>query len=133
MGKAVKHSAKLRRKSLGTIFKKRVFRSIYQNTPVPKACSSQIQVTNISNREDNEYVLSASARKLQSLNKMNTSTTTTDDDDNDGCNSYVDQNLPSCYLLVNSDILKSIVTIIGTCPECTNRLEIKKRGDFHCV
>ena len=33
--------------------------------------------------------------------------------------------LPSCYLLVDGNILKSIVTIIGTCTECKNQLEIK--------
>ena len=77
MGKAVKHSAKLRRKSSGTIFNKRVFRG-KQNTLLPKACSSQTQLTNITNRKDNENVLQASARKLQSLNKTSTSTATTD-------------------------------------------------------
>ena len=50
MGKAVKHSAKLRRKSSGTIFQKRVFRG-NQKTPVPKACSSQPQLINITNRD----------------------------------------------------------------------------------
>ena len=79
MGKAVKDCAKLRRKSSGTIFKKRVFRG-NQNTPVPKACSSQTPLTDITNRQDSENVLSASARKLQSLNKMNLSTATTDID-----------------------------------------------------
>ena len=39
--------------------------------------------------------------------------------------SDVNKNLPSCYLLVDSDILKSIVTIIGACPKCKNQLEIK--------
>ena len=67
MGKAVEHSAKLRRKSSGTILQKRVFMG-NQNTPVPKACSSQTQLTNITNKEDSETVLSASTRKLQSLN-----------------------------------------------------------------
>ena len=56
MGKAVKHSAKLRKKSSGTIFNKRVFRG-KQNTLLPKACSSQTQLTNITNRKDNENVL----------------------------------------------------------------------------
>ena len=165
MGKAVKHSAKLRRKSSGTIFKKRVFRG-NQKTPVPKACSSQPQLINITNRdrdgsrtaatskiehfviivngwkpltiiikssildvaavldpplrEDREMVLSASARKVQSSNKMNISTATTDVDDIDESTNDVDKNLPSCYLLVDSDILKSTVTIIGACPECKN-------------
>ena len=39
MRKVVKHSAKLRRKYSGSIFRKRVFGG-NQNTPVPKACSS---------------------------------------------------------------------------------------------
>ena len=72
MGKAVKHSAKLRRYS-DAIFKKRVFRG-NQNTSVPNTCNSQTQLTNITNGEENKNVLSASARKLQSLNKMNIST-----------------------------------------------------------
>ena len=76
MGKAVKHSAKLRRKSWGTIFRKRVFKG-NQNTPVSKAAALK-QLTNITNRRDSENVLSASARKLQSLNKVNISTATTD-------------------------------------------------------
>ena len=79
MGKAFKHSAKLRRKFSGVIFDKRVFRG-NQNTPVPNTCSSQTQLTNITNREENENALSPSARKLQSLNKMNISTATTDVD-----------------------------------------------------
>ena len=29
------------------------------------------------------------------------------------------------FLLAESDILKSIVTIVGACPECKNQLEIK--------
>ena len=37
----------------------------------------------------------------------------------------MNKHLPSCYLLVDSDILKSIVAIIGACPECKNQLEIK--------
>ena len=40
MRKAVKHSANLKRKSSGAIFKKSVFRG-NQNTPVPNTCSSQ--------------------------------------------------------------------------------------------
>ena len=75
MGKAVKHSAMLRRKSSGAIFRKRVFGG-NQNTTVPNTCSSQTQITNITNREENNNLLSASARKLQSLNKMNISTAT---------------------------------------------------------
>ena len=142
MGKAAKHKAKLRRKSSGTIFKKRVFRC-NQNTPVPKACSSQTPLTNITNRQDSENVLSASARKVQSLNKMTLSTVTNDVDNIEESTSDVDKNLPSCYLLLDSDILKSIVTIIGACPEYKNQLEIKtdmsqKKGlslclEFKCI
>ena len=47
------------------------------------------------------------------------------------------KHLPSCCLLVDSDILKLIVTIIGACPEYKNQLKIKtdmsKKRDFHCV
>ena len=35
--------------------------------------------------------------------------------------SDVDKNLPSCYMLVGSDILKSIVAITGACSECKNQ------------
>ena len=137
MGKAVKHSAKLRRKSSGTIFKKRVFRG-NQNTPVPKACSSQTPLTDITNRQDSENVLSTSARKLQSLNKINISTATTDADNIEESTIDVNKKLPSCYLLVDSDILESIVTIIGACPECKNQLEIKtdmsqRKGKSLCL
>ena len=72
MGKADKHSTKLRRKSSGAIFKKRIFRG-NQNIPAPNTCSSQIQLTSISNREENKNLLSALAKKLQCLNKMNIS------------------------------------------------------------
>ena len=131
MGKAVKYSAMLRRKSSVTIFKKKVFRG-NQNTPVPNACSSQTQLTNITNREENKNVLSASARKLQSLNKMNISTSTTDFDNIEESTSDVNKHLPSCYFLVDSDILKSIVTIIGACPECKNQKSkhVTKKGTF---
>ena len=133
MGKAVKYSAMLRRKSSVAIFKKKVFRG-NQNTLVPNTCSSQTQLTNITNREENKNVLSASARKLQSLNKMNISTATTDVDEES--TSDVNKHLPSCYFLVDSDILKSNVTIIGACPECKNQ-KLKqichKKRDFHCV
>ena len=50
---------------------------------------------------------------------------TTDVDDIEESTSDVDKNLPSCYFLVDSDILKSIVTIIGACPKCKNQLKIK--------
>ena len=123
-GKTVKHSAMLKRKSSVAIFEKRVFRG-NQNTPVPNTCSSQIQLTNITYREENKNELLASARKLQTLKKMNISTATTDVDDIEESTSNANKHLPSCYLLVESDILKSIVTIIGACPECKNQLEIK--------
>ena len=123
MGKAVKYSPKLRRKFSGAIFKKIVFRG-NQNTPVPKASSSQTQFTNIINGEDSENILSVSARKLQSLNKMNISTATTDVDDIEESNIDVDENL-SYYLFADSDILKSLVTFIGACPECKNQLKVK--------
>ena len=80
MGKTVKHSAMLKRKYSVAIFKKRVFRG-NQNTPVPNTCSSQIQLTNITYREESKNELLASARKLQTLKKMNISTATTDVDD----------------------------------------------------
>ena len=73
---------------------------------MPKACNSQTQPTNITNREDSENVLPASTGKLQSLNKMNMSTATTDVDDIEESTSDVDKNLTSSYLLVGSDILK---------------------------
>ena len=114
----------LRRKSSGAIFKKRVFRG-NKNTPAPNTCSSQTQLTNITNREENKNVLSASARKLISLNKMNISTAATNVDDIEESTSDVNKHLPSCYLLVDSDIWKSIVTIIVACPECKNQLETK--------
>ena len=72
--------------------------------------------------EDSENVLSASARKLQSLNKMNIMT---DVDDIEESTSAVDKNLPSYRFLVDSDILKSIVIITGACPKCKNQLQIK--------
>ena len=72
--------------------------------------------------EDSENVLSASARNLQSLNKMNIMT---DVDDIEESTSAVDKNLPSYHFLVDSDILKSIVTITGACPKCKNQLQIK--------
>ena len=99
MGKAVKYSPKLRRKFSGAIFKKIVFRG-NQNTPVPKASSSQTQFTNIINREDSENILSASARKLQSLNKMNVSTATTDVDDIEKSNSDVNEFYHIIYLQI---------------------------------
>ena len=126
----------LRRKSSGAIFKKRVFRG-NKNTPAPNTCSSQTQLTNVTNREKNKNVLSPSARKLQSLNKMNIPTATTNVDDIEESTSDVNKHLPSCYLLVDSDIWKSIVTIIVACPEGKNQLEIKtdmsQKIDFHCV
>ena len=66
---------------------------------------------------------------------MTLSTVTNDVDNIEESTSDVDKNLPSCYLLLDSDILKSIVTIIGACPECKNQLEIKtdmsqKKGTF---
>ena len=68
---------------------------------------------------------------------MNISTATTDVDDIEESTSDVNKNLPSCYLLVDSDILKSIVTIIGACPECKNQLEVKtdilQKNHCHCV
>ena len=105
---------------------------------MPKACNSQTQPTNITNREDSENVLPASTGKLQSLNKMNMSAATTDVDDIEESTSDVDKNLTSSYLLVGSDILKSIITIIWACPECKNQLEIKtdmsqKKGLSLCL
>ena len=69
MRKAVKHSAMLKRNSSVAIFRKRDFRG-NQNTPTTNTCSSQTQLTKIINSEENKNVLSASARKLQPLNKM---------------------------------------------------------------
>ena len=50
----------------------------------------------------------------------------------------MNKHLPSCYLLVDSDILKLIVTIIGACPEYKNQLKIKtdmsqKKGLSLCL
>ena len=61
---------------------------------------------------------------------MNISTATTDVENIEESTSDADKNLPSSYLLVDSDILKSIVTIIGARPECKNQLKIKtdKKG-----
>ena len=93
---------------------------------MPKTCSSQTQLTNTTtNREDSYNVLSVSARKLQSMNKMNISTAAADVDDVGESTSDVDKNLPSCYLLLDGDILKPILTIIGAFPECKNQLVIK--------
>ena len=73
---------------------------------MPNTCSSQTQLTNITNRKENKIVLSTSARKLQSLNKIDISTATTDVGDIEESTSDVNKNVPSCYLLVDSDILK---------------------------
>ena len=55
---------------------------------------------------------------------MNISTATTDVDDIEESNIDVDENL-SYYLFADSDILKSLVTFIGACPECKNQLKVK--------
>ena len=80
---------------------------------MPKAGNSQPQLINITNREDSENVVSASARKLQSLNKMNISTATTDVDDIEKNNSMWIKIYHHVIYFVDSGILKSIVTIIG--------------------
>ena len=125
MGKVVKNSAKLLGgKSSGTIFKKRDFRG-NQNTSVPKACDTLPQVSTSTNGQESQDALSASARKLQaSMNKkLETATTRTTITESTSDDSNV---LPSRFLLMDSDILTSIIRIIETSPECKNEsVEIK--------
>ena len=134
MGKIVKHSAKLRRKSSGTIFKKRDFRGD-QNTSVPKAWDTLPQLSTSTNGQESQDALSTSARKLQVSKNIQLKTATTRTTNNEGT-SDDSSILPSHFLLKDNDILKSIMWIIETCSECKNQsVETKtdmfqKRGLF---
>ena len=70
---------------------------------------------------------------------MNISTATADVDIiEEERTSDMNKNLPSCYLLVDSDILKSNFTIIGAFRECKNQLKTKtdmsqKKGLSLCL
>ena len=87
--------------------------SCNQNTSVPKACDTLIQLSTSTNGQENHNALSALARKLNASKKiqLETATTWTTDTKNASDDSNV---LPFCCFLMDSDILKPFIRIIGT-------------------
>lgn len=73
---AVKHSATLRGKSSGTIFKKRDFRG-NQNASVPTAWDTLPQLSTSTSGQESQDALSAPARKLEASKNIQLETVIT--------------------------------------------------------
>ena len=114
MGKPVKHRAKLRRSSSGGVFKKRLFRgNQHANLKTPRDTAEQEM-----NRTETRVNISTSASKFhkslrENTNKLGESKVNAKDDNI--------TDMGSCFMLLDTDILKTLINLIGCCPKCQKR------------
>ena len=114
MGKPVKHRAKMRRSSSSGLFKKRLFRwNQHANLKTPRDTAEQEM-----NRTETRVNISTSASKFhkslrENTNKFGESKVNAKDDNI--------TDMGSCFMLLDSDILKSVINLIGSCPKYQKR------------
>ena len=130
----MKSKAKMRRNAGGSrIFKKRKFRG-HQKVGV----SSTKETSSSSSLNYHDCLQSASSRKFQSPTQIalpSSSASLADNDINNftDTSSTFDNTLPSCNILIHSDILQSIISLLGTFPDCNNKsIEIQRDLSDKC-
>ena len=121
MNSSIKHDAALRRKIGGSrLFKRRNFRDNRCSK-----CSNSAAASNGSSTTTSR-LKSTSAKKITTKNNVygNISVANMESDNED---LFLDNNfLRSTTLLIDSDILKSIINLVGTCTNCSNKsIDIK--------
>ena len=131
MNSSMNHDAALRRKVGGSrIFKRKNFRGNRCSKCSNSATASDGSSTTTSTLK------STSAKKIPMKNHVysNISAANMESDSEE---LFLDNNfLRSTTLLIDSDILKSIIKLLGTCPNCSNKsIDIivinHKRKDYH--
>ena len=114
MGKPVKHRAKLRRRSSGDLLKKRLFKgNQHANLKRPRDTDEQ-EI----HRTETRVSISISASKFvkslrENTNKFGESKVNTKNDNI--------TDMGSCFMLLDSDILKSVINLIRSCPKCQKK------------
>ena len=110
-----KHRAKLRRSSSGGAFKKRLFRgNQHANLKTPTDTAKQGM-----NRTETRVKISTSASKFHKSLRENTNKFGESVNVNARADNITD--MGSCFMLLDSDILKSVINLIGSCPKCQKR------------
>lgn len=111
-----KRRSTLRRKAGGKrLFKKRTYKDKGE-TLKPVELEEQEETTDFSVSSTPPSYISTSSKKLNISSNMARYETTSDIEE-----SSDDLFLPSTYLLLDSDILKSIIELVGACPNCNHR------------
>ena len=114
MGKLVKHRARLRSSSSGGVLKKRLFRgNQHANLKIPRDTDEQGI-----NRTETRVSISISVLKYhksltENTNKFRESKVNTKNDNIADMGSF--------FILLDSKILKSVISFFGSCPECQKR------------
>ena len=116
MGNPVKHRAKLRRSSSVGVFKKRLFRRNQHVNLKTKRNTAEQEM----NRTETRVNISTSASKFhksltENTNKFGESAANV----NVKADNITDMGL--CFMLLDIDILKSAINLIGSCPKCQKR------------
>ena len=123
MNSSIKHDAALRRKIGGSrIFKRRNFRSNRCSK-----CSNSAAASNDSSTTTS-MLKATFAKKMTTKNNVhNMSNISAANMESDNEELFLDNKfLRSTNLLIDSDILKSIIKLLGTCPSCrSNSIDIK--------
>ena len=115
MGKPVKHRAKLRRSSSVGVFKKRLFRG---NQHVHLKTQMDIAEQEMNRTETRVNISTSTSKNHKSLREN-----TNKFDESVNMNARADNitDMGSCFMLLDSDILKSVINLIGSCPKCQKR------------
>ena len=109
MGKPVKQRAELRRSSSGGVLKKRLFRG-NQHASLKRPRNTDEQKIN---RTETRVSISISASQFHKSLRENTNKFGESKVKNDNIT-----DMGSCFMLLDSDILKSVINLIGSCPKC---------------
>ena len=123
MNSSIKHDAALRRKIGGSrIFKGRNFRSNRYSKFSNSAAASNDSSTTTSMLKSTFAKKMTTKNNVYSMSNISAANMQSDNEE-----LFLDSNfLRSTNLLIDSDILKSIIKLLGTCPSCRNNsIDIK--------
>lgn len=137
-----KHEASLRRKSGSALFRKRKFRgNQFTKTSGEKTILSNSNTSSTAPPSPVEKnFISSSAKKLKHIGTAIAPEDSSDfHDDSSEENSLLNtdgKELPHCFIFIDTDILKSIITLLAVCPDCNNKSiridsDLSKKRVYH--